>query len=358
MFDPNRSIRLASGALFNSESTWRDYLPGAGDWSKTALLLTGPLIVFSALLAYVLGLFSEDAAIFGQFRPTIASTLLGMVSAAIGAAVVAFIFGALAGVFGGKSSFAFGLAATTLAFVPAYIGQVLTQLPWIGGLLGIVLFVYALVLLWKIIPIYLEVPDGKRTGHYVSSLLATIIIMALFSMTIGRFLYPDVPDSPFAGMAGSSESVVSNSSNSAPSGYLGDIIRQGELFKEASQDRYDPPADGRLSESQVRVYLEVMQKARDIRVEKGEALLALNEKAERQDNVSMAEIMAASKQSTELAMIEMQVVNEDGGNWAEFQWVQRVLLYLPARKDDGDAIRPNRALYEKYADRLAEFIPR
>lgn len=112
MFDPNRTMQLAGGALFNIEPTWRDYLPDAGDWTKTALLLTGPLIVISAVLAYLLGMFSEDAAIFGQFRPTITSTLLGMVSAAIGAAVVAFIFGTLAGVFGGKRTFALGLAAT------------------------------------------------------------------------------------------------------------------------------------------------------------------------------------------------------------------------------------------------------
>ena len=232
MFDPNRTIRLASGALFNSESTWLTYLPDAGDWTKTASLLTGPLIVVSAVLAYLLGLVSADASIFGQFRPTITSTLASIVSAAIGAAVVAFIFGTLAGMFGGKRSFALGLAATTLAFVPGYVGQVLSQLPWIGGLIGLALFVYALVLLWKIIPLYLEVPDGKRTVHYVSSLLATIVVMAVFSMTIGRVLYPDMPDSPFAGMAGSVSSVNASSGGTASSGgassaYLNNINKTG-----------------------------------------------------------------------------------------------------------------------------------
>lgn len=133
---------------------------------------------------------------------------------------------------------------------------------------------------------------------------------------------------------------------------------QGELFKAASQDRYDPPADGRLSGNQVRNYLEVMGKARDIRVEKGNALLALDEKGERQDNVSMAEILAASKQATELAMVELQVVKADGGNRAEFQWVQQVLRYLPARRDESDAVRHNRALYRKYEEQLSDIISR
>lgn len=358
MFDPTRSVQLAGGALFNSESTWRSYLPDAGDWTKTASLLTGPLIIVSAVLAYLLGLVSADAAIFGQFRPTIMSTLVSIVAAAFGAAIVAFIFSTLAGVFGGKRSFALGLAATTLAFVPGYAGQVLAQLPWIGGLLSIALVVYALVLLWRIIPIYLAVPDGKRAGYYITSLIATVAVMVVFSMTVGRVLNPGMPDSPFAGMIDATESATSNPSADAPSGHLGDMIRQGEIFKVASQDRYDPPADGRLSESQVRDYVEVMEKAHEIRVEKGNMLLALNEKAEQQGDVSMAEMMAASKQATDLMTIEMQVVKDGGGNWAEFQWVQRVLQHLPARHDDSDEVRHNRALYEKYQDKLAQHTAR
>ncbi len=44
MFDLKRTLDLINGALFDSEPTWRAYLPEAGDWQKTAFLLTGPLI--------------------------------------------------------------------------------------------------------------------------------------------------------------------------------------------------------------------------------------------------------------------------------------------------------------------------
>lgn len=48
---------------------------------------------------------------------------------AIAASVVAFIVSALAGMFGGKASFAHGLATTSLAFVPGHLGQALNWLP-------------------------------------------------------------------------------------------------------------------------------------------------------------------------------------------------------------------------------------
>src|SRR5690606_20140419 len=100
------------------------------------------------------------------------STFLSMIALALAAAAVAFVVAALAGVFRGKNSFPLALAATTLAFVPGYIGSALSALPWIGFLLALGLFVYALVLLWRIIPIYLEVPVERRTGHYVATIVS------------------------------------------------------------------------------------------------------------------------------------------------------------------------------------------
>lgn len=193
MLDLNRTWQLVRGALLDPEPTWRSYLPEAGDWKKTVALLTGPLIVASTVIAYLLGLLASDGSLFGQFRPTIASSLLNIVTGAIAAAVVALIFSKLAGVFGGKDSFSLGLAATSLAFVPGYLGQALTWLPWIGGLLALGLGIYGLVLLWKIIPLYLEVPDGRRAGHYIVSLIASIIVMFILGGIAGRLVYDTVP---------------------------------------------------------------------------------------------------------------------------------------------------------------------
>lgn len=192
MFDLNRTVQLVRGALFDPEATWRSYLPEAGDWQKTAVLLTGPLIVVSAVVAYLLGFLGSDSSILGPFRPTLGSTLIGIVMMAISAGVVAFIWSAMSGMFGGKSGFALGLAATTLAFVPGYVGQALSGLPWIGGLLALVMLIWALVQLWKIVPIYFEVPDTKRGAYYVLSLVVTIVVMFIVGMIFNRAIYGSV----------------------------------------------------------------------------------------------------------------------------------------------------------------------
>lgn len=192
MIDLNRTLSLVSGGLLDSEKTWRGYLPEADNWQKTASLLTGPLIVFAAVGAYIFGLLGSDVSLFGQFRPTIVSTILTMISSAIAAGVVAFVFSAMAGAFGGKNDFAHGLAATSFAFIPSYLGQAVTWLPWIGGWLAFGLFIYGFVLLWKVLPIYLAVPDGKRAAHYILSLVLSIVAMVIFSMTIGRLLFPSM----------------------------------------------------------------------------------------------------------------------------------------------------------------------
>ena len=54
MIDLSRTLSLVKGGIFDPEKTWRDYLPEAGNWQKTALLLTGPLVVFAAIVAYLL----------------------------------------------------------------------------------------------------------------------------------------------------------------------------------------------------------------------------------------------------------------------------------------------------------------
>ncbi|MGB5737775.1 MAG: YIP1 family protein, partial [Woeseia sp.] len=151
-------------------------------------LLTGPLIVASSASAYALALVFSNSAMLGMFSPTLFSTLAGMLASAVAVGVVAIIFSALAGVFGGRSSFALGLAAVSLAFIPGYVGQALVWLPWVGGLLAFGLGIYSLVLLWKIIPLYLEVPDAKRAAHYIVALIATIVAMAIIGSLVGPMI--------------------------------------------------------------------------------------------------------------------------------------------------------------------------
>jgi hypothetical protein len=350
MFDLKRTAQLIQGALFDSEATWRNYLPEAGDWKKTALLLTVPLIVASALIAYLLSFTGGDSSLFVQFRPTLMTTLLSMLTGAIAAGIVAFIVSALAGVFGGKNSFALGLAATSLAFVPGYLGQALTWLPWIGRLLMLGLFIYALVLLWRIIPIYLEVPQNKRAGHYVLSLLATIITMFIIGSLVGGALYGGMSGMPGSGMSGS-----------RTEGMFGGVMRQAELVAAAEEDRYSPPDDGKLIEDQVEQYIDVMQRTSELMAEKEERLRELAEKADSNENVSLSDMTQMMTGATEMAglnTLEIEVVKTGGGNWAEHQWVRESLRTAWMQQDTDGAVAHNFELYQKHEDQLSSYVTR
>ncbi len=356
MLDLNRTIKLVTGALLDAEATWKEYLPEATDWKKTAFLLTGPLIFAAAVVSYLLSLVFADSAMFPQFQPTLLSTVGTIITGIIAAGVVAFIFSALAGVFGGSSSFALGLAATSLAFVPGYVGQALSWLPWIGGLLAIGLAIYALVQLWKIIPIYLEVPDGKRALHYIVSVVATIVVMVIIGRIVNPIIYGPDANSPFGPMSGMESSQRSSASDgSSGGGMFSDINRAAELMAEAEQDTYEPPADGKLTENQMKEYVTIMQTVAAVTAEKVREMEALAEKVDEDGEVSIGELgsmMGGVTGMGKMMTVEIEAVRSNGGNWAEHQWVRDSLNQVMMTSSGSAAIQHNHELYKKYADQL------
>ncbi len=355
MIDLPRTLNLIRGGVFDPEKTWREYLPEADDWQKTALLLTAPLIVLSAIAAYLIGFLGSGVSMFGQFRPTIMSTVVSMVSAAIAAGVVAFIFGALAGAFGGKGSFARGLAATTFAFIPGYIGQAVLWVPWVGGLLALGLFIYSLVLLWKVIPIYLDVPDEKRAGHFIFSLIGAIAATIVLSITVARFMGSSVGPS----MHGPSFDGTADTSTPGSGGLYGGFARQAELIAAAEEDRYDPPSNGRVRKSQVREFIRVMQRTEELQEQKMARLEELAKKAENDEEVSLRDFGAMMSGMTEAAGMqtsEIEVVKSAGGNWAEHQWVREALRTAWIQKDINETVSRNYELYREFEEELAPYI--
>lgn len=353
MLDLKRTLDLVRGALFDSEATWRSYLPEAGDWKRTAFLLTGPLIVAAAIISYLLGFMGGGDSVLGLGRPTLVSTLVQIVMGAIVAGVVALIFSALAGAFRGKSSFALALAATTLAFVPGYVGQALSPLPWIGFLLMLVLLIWSLVLLWKILPIYLEVPDTSRAAHYIVSLLACIVASFVISTIVGGMLYE----------TGASRAMTSYSTDDGDvrGGVFGAASRQAELMAAAEEDTYRPPADGRLTERQVEAFIRVMDRAAELRAEKDRRFQEIAQKAEETEEMSFSDfgqMMGGMVDLAGLQSAEIEVVKTGGGNWAEHEWVRESLRTAWIQKDINESVKHNYRLYQQYEEDLAEHIAR
>ena len=353
MFDLKRTLDLVRGALLNPEATWRSYLPEAGDWKRTAFLLTGPLIVAAAIVAYLLGFLGSGGSIFGFGRPTLGTTLLQILMGAVIAGVVALIFSVLAGTFKGKSSFALGLAATTLAFVPGYVGQALSGLPWIGFLLAVGLAIYSLVLLWKIIPLYLEVPDASRAAHYVVSILACIVASVIVSTVFGGMMYE-------AGLGRDTTSFSGeDSSNEVGGGVFGAAARQAELLTLAEEDTYTPPSDGQVTERQVQEFIRVMDRAAEIRAGKDERLQEIAKKADEEQEMSLSDfgqMMGGVVDIAGFQSAEIEVVKTGGGNWAEHQWVRESLRTAWIQKDLNEAVEHNYRLYQEYEEDLAEHI--
>ena len=294
----------------------------------------------------------SGASMFG-IRPTLLSTFAGIIGGAIAAGVIALIVSTLAGLFGGKNSFARGLAATTLAFVPGYLAQALYWLPWVGALVGLGLFIYALVLLWRIIPLYLEVPDGKRTGHYILSLIATLVAMLVLSLAMRPIIGPSMPEVPVYSGSGA------DSRPAGLGGVVGEAMRQGELMAAAEDDSYDPPSDGKLDRNQVREFIRVMQRAEEIGAEKTARIRELAERAENDEELSlseMSELMAGATSVMGMNTIELEIVKSAGGNWAEHEWVRNSLRTAYIQKDINDAVAHNYALYQDNEDDLKPFI--
>ncbi len=371
MFDLNKTIALVKGALTDPDKTWSDYLPEAGDWQKTAVLLTGPLIVGSYVLWFVLSLVFPTSMMGITFRPGFGTFLTMLVSAVIGVAIVSFIFAFMAGVFKGKNDFAKGLAAITLASVPGYLGNALSPLPAIGWLVSLGLGIYSLVLLWRILPSYLEVPGDKRVIHFISSLIlslvaATVIFMALGVGGAGMQLRDVDGSTTDLGtilseqMNDSRRSERDDNDRGGSSGMFSGVERSARIMEDAENDVWDPPRDGRLKEGQVELFIRNMEKTRELRESEARRMEEIAEEVEAKGEPSLSDIGNIFSTMTgggmSLAAAEMEVVKTGGGNWAEHQWVKESLRTAWVQKSGSDAIEHNYSLYQQNEEKLDDLM--
>jgi hypothetical protein len=136
---------------------------------------------------------------------------------------------------------------------------------------------------------------------------------------------------------------------------FGDAVRRGELMEEAMKDTYTPPADGRLTENQVRSYASVVQRVAKLQEEAAIRMQELAEKVDKDGEASIKDLgtlMKGANEAGRLATSEMEVVKEEGGNWAEHGWVGQTLLTASRQKNTNDAVAHNYALYRKYEGQI------
>jgi uncharacterized protein YecT (DUF1311 family) len=90
---------------------------------------------------------------------------------------------------------------------------------------------------------------------------------------------------------------------------------------------YPPPADGRLTERQVKMYLDVRERELRIREVAVRSLKSKGEQAEKTERkVSPFEAMKALGDLADLATADLRAAQELGHNPKEFQWVKERVL--------------------------------
>lgn len=102
-----------------------------------------------------------------------------------------------------------------------------------------------------------------------------------------------------------------------------------EVLKEAANDTYDPPADGKLTEGQMEMYLKVREREKEIAKVAREQAQTHAKKADEAGEKSIGGMMEAFKtlgSVADLATADIRAAQELGYNTAEYQWVKTTIL--------------------------------
>lgn len=342
MPDFNKTLDLIKNGLLEPRATWQSYAAENRSWQDTAMLLTAPLILGSFILAGLLSLIFGSRGAFGA-GAGLGGWIVGLVMAFVGVAVASFIFSYLAGLFKGRHDFNRGLAALSLAAIPGYLGNIIGVVPFIGWLVSLALGIVSLVFLYKIIPLYLDVPQEKRVLHFIASLVACFIVMLILGAVLGA-----------GGMMDSRSAASLTDQQSSQTGMLGGIERYARLMEQAGEQQYEPPADGKISEQQMARYMEVMRKAAEVRDEQMADVERLGEEyKDKEPGISDLVKMSGGVGSVLGAFnAEMEVVMTGDGNWAEHQWIKEQLRVARIQKDLNEAVEHNYQLYQAHREEL------
>jgi hypothetical protein len=343
--DFKKTLDLVKGGLMTPAETWSSYLGENPGWQQTLLVLTAPLLLANVFLSLLLSRIMGTVSPFGLGGNWFAALVFGLLLTCIAFAVAVFVFNFLAGVFGGKPDFSRAFAAMSLVAIPAWVaGIVGAAIPWLGGLISLAGGIVSLVFLYRIIPLAWAVPDAKRVLHFVVSLVAVIAIdvVVVSALGVGRM-----------GPGDSSYETGGRDSDRMP-GMFGEIGRQADLIAKASEDQFEPPADGMVTGQQARWVGDVMAKANQTYEEEMARLKKLSEEMDNKENPSpadMAKMYQGMGTVMSLNTVEMETVKSGGGNWAEYQWVKEQLRSARLQRGEGtEALAHNYALYQEIED--------
>ncbi|MGE0623751.1 MAG: Yip1 family protein [Pseudomonadales bacterium] len=341
MFDIQATIRWATAVLQDPNGACRRYRETRAGWQQTFFQLTLPLYVAAFVVSGVLALITGGSLPLGSL--SLGLFVFSVLWSLGWTFVIAFIFDYFSGTFGGKRGFDEAYAVIGLAIVPAALGTAAAPLPWIGWLLSLAASIYSLYLAYQFLPVFLEIPEASRGKHYLVSVLVSLLVNLVVSAMFIGAMAPSMIEEL-------SREQSSASSGSLGGGLFGGLERQAGIAESASLDTWDPPADGELSDAQVRAFVDVLKKTRALTDRLGQSVQGMEEK-----EVGVSDVLSGVGDFMRLSTAEMEVVKTAGGNWAEHQWVRNQLEVARVQQDLNDSVAHNYELFLRYRDEIEAY---
>ncbi len=260
MFDLQNTVKWATAVFTTPDTVAASYKDTSADWQQSFIQLTLPVYVAAYLVAAIVALVTGGSFMLGSF--TFGVFVFSLIWSLGWTFVIAFIFDYLAGVFDGKRDFNAAYAVVALSIVPSAAGSAVAPLPWLGWLISLGAGIYSLMLAYRFLPVFLEVPELSRVKHFVLSIVAALVVNVIVSATLGSMFATSMISSM----------VVDDPSESNSSGIFGGFERQASFVDAASNDTFDPPSDGKLTDRQVRTFVDMLRKTEALQDRLGQSL--------------------------------------------------------------------------------------
>jgi hypothetical protein len=337
MFDLQTTIKWVTELLKDPAAAAGAYRETKPVWRDSFMQITLPVYLAAYLASIIIATITGGSILLGA--PTAGVIIFSILWALGWTFVIAYIFDFLAGTFDGTRNFDAAYAVVALAIIPSAIGTAIAPLPWIGWLLSIAASIYSLVLAYRFAPVFLDVPETARTKHFVFSIVAAIVVNMIVSIVVAAMLAPAIIQS----------AVNSRSAETTATGLFGDFERQANYADAASKDTYSPPTDGKVTQEQMRTYVDTIEKTAVLRQRLGGTLESLES-----EEPSASDLFAGVGDAMRMTMAEMEAVKSAGGNWAEHQWVETQIETARIQQDLQEATAHNVELFQEYREQIEQ----
>lgn len=333
MFDIQATIKWVKLVLTDPNIAASDYRETAANWQQSLTQIVLPVYVVAFLVSISVAFFTGGSLLFGSV--SFGFIILTLVWSIGWTFVIALIFDYLAGVFDGKRNFNAAYAVVALAIVPSAMGGAVAPLPWLGWLISLAAGIYSLMLAYRFLPQYLDIPEASRVKHFVLSIIIALVVNIFVSMTMATVFAPSIGDSDDQKMGG---------------GFFSGFERQADFVEAASNDKYEPPSDGEITTKQMQRYVDVLRKTNALRERLGQSLKPMEDK-----EPSITDVFSGVGDVVRLSTAEMEVVKTAGGNWAEHLWVKNQIETARVQQDLNDTTEHNYALFLKFQDQIEKY---